>query len=127
MVATVVRQNQACCAVLFQALAALRALMARIDEGADAHSVTDLILRHFAADRANHAGDLVTGNHWKDGTAPLIAGLMNIGMANAAILDVDSDVALPRHTAFEFIRSQCCFGGKSGKAPSFSSEAFLFE
>src|SRR5450631_273483 len=65
---------------------------AGVDEATDAVMLTDLELRNSRADLRNHTRDLVTRNHWKGRSAPLITRLMDIGVANTAILDVDDDI-----------------------------------
>ncbi len=74
---------------------------AGIDEAADADAVADLELRDLRADSGNHTCNFMARHHRVTRIAPFVAGLVDIGMADAAILDGNDDVIVIRFTAFE--------------------------
>jgi hypothetical protein len=80
-------------AVLLLALLAVHALAARVDHAADADAVADRMLRDRSADFAHDAGDLVARDGRVRDFAPLAAAVVDVGMADAAELDLDQDVA----------------------------------
>ena len=127
MVPTVVRQNQAFGAILLQAFPTLRASMAGIDKGADSNSVTSLKPGYFVTHGVYHTGDFVPRNHWKYGAAPLVASLMDVGVTDPAVLNVDGDIVFLRHAPREFIGRQGSFGRESGVTSSFCCEAELLD
>ena len=63
-----------------------------IDHTADGGEVADLELRDFSADGLYGSDNLVAGNHGVNGVVPLVAGLMDVGVANAAEVYGDVDV-----------------------------------
>jgi len=75
-----------------------------IDETTDTDSVTDLPFLNLMAGLHYRADDLVAGHHREDRCAPLAAGLMNVGVADAAVFDVDQHVVLARLAAGEGVR-----------------------
>ena len=111
MVPAIVGQNQALGAILLQPIPALRTSTAGIDKGANSNSFTSLEPGYLVTYGVYHAGDFVPRNHWKYGAAPLVASLMDIGVTDPAILNVDSDIMFLRDAPREFIRRQGSFGG----------------
>ncbi|MCY1237720.1 hypothetical protein D9M72_504290 [compost metagenome] len=87
--------------VMFQIHIARGAGGAGIDEAADAGAVTDFELGDLGANRRHDADDLVAGNHREGRIAPFVAGLVDVGVADAAIFDVDHHVVVARLAAFE--------------------------
>jgi hypothetical protein len=71
---------------------AVLAFTARVDHAPDAYTVADREPLHLRADGGDYTGDLMAGNHWEDRPAPLIPCLMDIAVADAAVLDVDLDI-----------------------------------
>ena len=59
---------------------------------ADGGGVAYFELGDVGAYGGDFADDLVAGDHGVDGVAPLVAGLVDVGVADAAELDVDEDV-----------------------------------
>ena len=88
-------------AVLLLAGLAVLALAAGVHEAADADPVADGVLRDLGADLADHAGDLVAGHHREQGLAPLLAGLVDVGVADAGVRDVDHHVVRARVAALD--------------------------
>jgi hypothetical protein len=80
-------------AVLLLALFAVAAHAARVHEAADAREVALLELRHLGAHARDAADDLVAGHHRVDGAAPLVAHLVDVRVADAAVLNLDEHVA----------------------------------
>ena len=88
-------------AILLQALDAVLARAAGVDEAADAGEIAFLELRDLATDAADAADDLMSGNVRIDGVVPFVAGGMQVGMADAAIEDLDLDILRARIAALE--------------------------
>ena len=63
------------------------------------------------------AHDLVAGHHREDGAAPLVAGLVDVGVADAAVEDVDLHVVRAHLAAVELERRQRGGLGEGGVAP----------
>ena len=85
-------------AELLEVRGAARAFLIRIDEAADSHDVADLVLGHRGAD-LRHAADNLMPRHTGIGRghgAPFVADLMQVGMADAAVQDVDLHISLGR-------------------------------
>src|SRR6201993_81694 len=97
-VPSVVGPHRLHAAVLFKAALTLRAGTARVDKATDTHFVAHFIFGHAVADGSYYAGDLVPRHHGEDRfflvVAPFVARLMNIGMANPAIFDLNDDIVL---------------------------------
>jgi hypothetical protein len=88
-------------AELFQPLAAARAGAAGVDEAAHADRVADLELLHRAADRRHAPDDLVAGHGGILGEVPLVAREVQVGVADAAVEDLDLHIARERLAAFD--------------------------
>jgi len=114
LVACVVSPDGTYRAVLFQSLAALCASSAGVHETANSNLVAYFVTADLIADSRHDAGDLVPRNHGEYRflliLAPFVASLMNVGMADPAIFDVDNDVVLSRFSALELPRSERSFG-----------------
>ena len=79
-------------AVLLLALQAVDALAAGVDHAADADAVADGVLGDFRADLGDDAGDLVAGDQRVLLRAPVAADGVDVGVADAGVLDLDQDV-----------------------------------
>src|SRR4051812_2999949 len=79
-------------AILLEAGLAALALTAAVDHAADADALTHLELAHTRAHGGHLPDDLVTGNARVLRARPLTAHRVQIGVAHAAIEDVDLDV-----------------------------------
>ena len=91
-IAIIVGLRVALAAELLQALAALIALLAGIDHAADRDRVADLVAGDFVADLGHAADDLVAGNHRVDAPSPIVAGLVEVGVADAAVEHLHDDI-----------------------------------
>src|SRR5574338_245401 len=81
-------------AILLYANGACGAFAARIDETADPGEVTLFELRHLGTDLRDAPDDLVARHHRVDGRHrwfPLGADLVDVGVANAGVINVDKD------------------------------------
>lgn len=77
---------------MFRSPLTLHTSAAGIDETANTHMLPRLELRDFTANCGNYSGDFMSGHHRENSGTPLVAGLMNIGMADAAKSDIDSNI-----------------------------------
>ena len=102
----VIGERHAGLAILLFARKAGLAFAAGIDEAADADDVALVPLADMVADRGDTAHDLVPGHHGEDRAAPFVAGLVNVGMANAAIEDVDQDLVGARLAPLDAVRGK---------------------
>ena len=92
-----------------------------IDEAADADDVADLPFFDMAAELEHLADDFVARNHREDRAAPFVAGLVNIGMADATIKDVDQNIVRAGLAALDgegCNRRLCGSGGIGGSFES---------
>lgn len=79
-------------AILFFAGFAGIAFAAGIDHAADAGQIAYFEFADFRTDAGDDADNFVAGNHGVERTAPFVAGLMNIGVADTAKFNVEQDV-----------------------------------
>src|SRR5207249_2910703 len=86
-------------------------MLAAVDETADADGVAGLESGHVAADRRHMTDDLVARHAGVDRPLPLRADLVEVGMADAAISDVDLDVARAGLAPLDGDRLQRLVGG----------------
>lgn len=98
----VVGADEAVLAVLLEAVRAARAGAAGIDHAADADHVAGLETRHFRAGRRHAADDLVARHHRVDRVAPLVARLVQVGVADASVEDLDLDVEIAQRASLDF-------------------------
>lgn len=73
---------------------AVVAAAAGVNEATNTGWVANLEVGDILTDGNNLTGDLVTWNHWEDGWAPLLAGLMDVGVADASPLDLDVHIVV---------------------------------
>ena len=109
----VVGEGRALLAELLEVALAGVAVAAGVDHAADADQVAGLELRHLAPTARHAAHDLVARDHGEDGAAPLVARLVDVGVADAAEEDVDQHVVRARVAALDGERRE---GGAGGSA-----------
>ena len=97
--AAVIGGDVAAQAELLLAGEAVLALAARVDEASDPTRSPTACLVTPEPTARDDSRDLVPGDHREDGPAPLLAGLVDVGVADAGVGDVDEDVVLDRHRA----------------------------
>ena len=97
----VVGVGRALVAILLEPAKARLAAPAGIDHAADPHGVACLELRHLGADASDAADDLMARDHGIDRAAPVVAGVVDVGVADAAIENVDHDVVGARIAPLE--------------------------
>jgi hypothetical protein len=85
---------------------AFRAFTAGINETTDSGQIARFEFGHMIA-RLNYApDDFMPGHHRIDRTAPLITDLMDIGMADAAVQNLDLDVMRTNFAPLKTERAQ---------------------
>ena len=99
---------------LLDSLSATRAGSTRIDEASDAHRIPNLEFGHLWPNPRDVAGHLVARNHGICRVAPLSACLMNIGVTDPTVLDLQKNVIRPELATSEIERFQFRFGSVSG-------------
>ena len=67
-------------------------MAAGVDHAADSSVIAFLELFYRAAGLDDRTDDFMSGDHGEDGTAPFIAHLVKVGVADSAILNFDHDV-----------------------------------
>jgi len=108
---TVVGEDRAFFAELFQMLAAARAFPAGIHQAADRRGIPDFEFADVIAHCSHLANDLMAGNAGIDRVVPFVAGLMQVRVADAAVEDVDLHVMRTGRAAFEGKRGEGAGGG----------------
>ena len=115
----VVGADHALGAIGFGAGLAVVADPAGFDGDAYAGEVADFELGDGGADGGDVADDFVAGDHGVDGAAPLIADLVDVGVADAAEVDCNDDVIGARFAAVEVKRGEGRGLGLRGVAKRF--------
>jgi hypothetical protein len=85
LIVSIIGAGRTIAAKLLEALLALIALAAGIDEAANTGEVADFKLSYIGTHFCNTSYDLVTGYHGIDGITPLIANLVEIRMTDTTI------------------------------------------
>jgi len=109
-----VGRNEAVFAVLLEIVFAGLAVAAAIDEAADADEVAGLELADVRADAAHAADDFMTRHYGVYRAAPVVAGGVQVAVADAGGEDVDDDVVRPGIASLEAEGDQGlvgCVGG----------------
>ena len=117
--ATVIGPREAFFAELFEIGLARRAMAAGIDHAADGGEIAGLEPGHTGADLDHPADDLVAGHHRIERIAPVVAGLMQVGMADAAIENVDLHVVRAGVAALDAEGPERGRGGLRGESFDF--------
>ena len=113
-VLAVVGEGGAVLAVLLQVMMAGLALAARIHHAAHADQIARPEAGDILADAAYAADDLVARHDRVGGAAPVVAGGVQVAVADAGVEDVDDDIVRPGITALEAEGDQGlvgCVGG----------------
>ena len=76
-------------------------MLAAVDHAPDTGQVADLELRHIGAHRRHAADNLMARHRWVQGVVPLVAHGVQVGVADAAVKNVDLDIFGPRRAALE--------------------------
>src|SRR5262249_24884434 len=97
----VIGTDKAVFAKLLQAVFAAFAFPAGVHQATHAGVVSHLEFADLRSDTGYAAHNLVSWDHRQRAAAPFIPGLMDVGVANAAIVDLDQDVAAAELAAFE--------------------------
>ena len=92
--------------VLFLAVLAVAAGSAGIDHAADRRPVARLETAHIGADPCHQADNLMTRHAGVGRALPFIACLMQVGMTDAAVADVDLDIVGSRWPPFDGMGNQ---------------------
>jgi hypothetical protein len=94
----------------------VRAGAAGIDEAADSDSVTGFEFGDGTSDLFDHTDDLMTRNHRVEGATPFISGHVNVGVADAAMGDLELDIMIAWFAALEGERGYRRGGALGGVA-----------
>lgn len=107
--------------ILFPGRAGL-ALPAAVDHAADTDDVADLVAGHTGTDRPDAAYDLVPRHAGIDGVAPFIFDLVDVRVADAAVVDFDFNFVGLRIFALEGMRFEAAEGVVGCIADGFDHE-----
>ena len=110
-------------AVILQPAGAVFAVLAAVDDAADPDQVAGLEGGDLGAHGRNPPDDLVTRHAGKLGTRPLCADLVEVGMTDTAVGDVDLHVVGTRRTTGDVHRLQELVAGIC--AVGFDGHGFL--
>ena len=83
-------------AILLLSRVARLASHAAVDHAADRRQVADLDPRDLRTDGGDAADDLVPRQRRIERVAPIVADLVQVGMTDAAVKDVDRDIVRPQ-------------------------------
>ncbi len=111
----VIGAGEAVLAKLLQPLGAGRTMLAAVDQAADADGVADLEAADRVADRAHRADDLMARHARVERPVPFRANLVQVGMAHAAIGDLDLHIVRTGRAAFDVERFEFLVRGKRAK------------
>ena len=100
-VTAVVGAGHAFHAILLQAVFAGGAVAAGIHHATDTHHISDFKAADIVAHGGHMADDLVAGDHRVQGAAPVVFGEMNIGVADAAVINLDRHVVRARRAPLD--------------------------
>src|SRR6478735_11528895 len=89
---SVISKDAVAFAILFIPAAARRTLAARVYEASDADLIADAEPLHRRSDLRHRAHNLMAGHHGKLRTTPFVACLMDIGVTNAAVADLNQQI-----------------------------------
>ncbi|MNG24893.1 hypothetical protein D3C84_1096690 [compost metagenome] len=87
------------------------AVAAGVNHAANTDQIADSVLGDIRTNGGNFSDDLVARHQGVDGNAPLVACLMDVGMAHAAVENLDRDVVGPWAATLEFHRGE----GRGGR------------
>src|SRR6185437_5022463 len=110
----VVGAGESVLAVVFLAILARGAMPATVDHAADADGVAGLETLHVLADRGDGADDLVARHGWIQCILPFVARRVQVGMADAAIKNVDGHVVRARRATLDGVRRKRLVGSLRG-------------
>ena len=91
---------------------ASRAFPAGVDVATHADTVADSHRGDVAANLRHDARDLMAGDHREDRGEPLLASLMDVGVADPGVLDIDADIVGPDFATRHRKRFKWRVGGK---------------
>jgi hypothetical protein len=100
-VGTVVGKDRDLLAILFEPTLAIRANSAGIHHAAHCGEIARFEFRYFAADGGDTADDFMPWNNGINRVVPFIAGLMEIGVADAAEQNLDRDIRVGWFSALD--------------------------
>lgn len=105
---SVVRTDVLAHAVVLVSTLACIAFAAGIDDHANAGQIADTELRDSTADRCHATDDLVAGDNRIHRLAPLTTSGVNVGVAHAAVIDVNDDIVRTRFAPLDLQLRNCC-------------------
>src|SRR6185312_1539562 len=108
LLGAVIGKDELVVAVLLETLAAVRAGAAGVDHTPDGRELPFFELGDLLADPDHPPDDFVARYDRVDGGLPLVPGLVQVGMAHAAIEDLDLNVVRTGSTPLERKRGQRC-------------------
>src|SRR5436305_827110 len=97
----VVRERRTLFAILLKPALAGRTVLARVDHAADADLIARLETGDLRSDAGYAADDFMARHHRVNTVAPVIASLMQIGVADTAVQNVDHDIVRTRLAALK--------------------------
>jgi hypothetical protein len=96
-----------------------------IDQTTDANHIADLKLADLIPNGSHTTDDFVSGNKWILSPAPLVARRVDVGVTDAAVKDVDCNIAGAGIATLERERNELTCCGMSGVAMYMHCHFFL--
>lgn len=112
LLTAVVGANHTSLAVLLGTLLALVTVAAGVNEAADTSVVTDLELGDVLSDSDDDTGDLVSRDHREDSGTPLLAGLMDVGVADASVGSLNVHIVVTNVAALDRVGLELAASGQ---------------
>ena len=97
-------------AILFLSGFALLTTSTRVDKASDPNKIAGFELFHSVTGFYDAPDNFVPWHHWVDRAPPFVAGLMDVGMADTTIRDVNVDIVGLHVSSLEAERCNCIRG-----------------
>lgn len=101
---TIVSASHAFSAIVLFTILAHVAATARVNENTDTSMVANLEFGDIFADSHHNTSDFVTWDHGEDSGTPLLAGLMDIRVANASVRSLNMNIVITDSTTLDRVR-----------------------
>ena len=120
----VIRRGKAVFAIIFEAFLAGAAVVAGIDHAADADEIADLMTGDIWTNCGDAADDFMTGHAGIYGVFPFVFDLVDVGVADAAVENIDGDVDAGGLATVDFHGAQIAERVLGGVADGFTHVVF---
>ena len=106
MFGAVVSAGKAIFAILLKPAGAGLAVLTAVDHAADANQLADFESAYFVADSSDAANDFMPGDARVDSTAPFTFSGVEVGVADAAIKNIERNIGTAGSATVDFERRE---------------------